>query len=98
MAGELGGDAPAGDWPAAVKCEQPIGWRRAAARSDWLAGNTPGFHWLVGPPGPGRCGAARTRRSRRSPSAGRAGPAMAPAWIGRLCLLLLCLCGEAAAG
>lgn len=45
MAGALGGDAPADDWSAAVKCEQPIGWRRAAARSDWLAWNTPRCHW-----------------------------------------------------
>lgn len=53
MAGAPGGDAPAGDWRAAVKCEQPIGWWRRAARSDWLAGNTPSSHWLAAAAGAG---------------------------------------------
>lgn len=54
--------------------------------------------------GPGRAAAAlRTRPESVAPSPrrppGRPGRlAMAPGWLGRLCLLLLCLCGEAAAG
>lgn len=90
-----------------VKCAQPIGSRHAAR------GATPCSYWpvdVVGPvvasasvcAGAGACGPACgvPRSLPASPPAGQARPrrAMALGWLGRLCLLLLCLCGEAAAG